>query len=143
MAEFARWLKDLGVPWPANLWAGTSVTTSPTRSRIADLVEVSAAVRFLSVEPQIEDIDLAGRLDGIHWVIQGGESGTGSRRFDVEWADRMREQCKGAGVAYFLKQLGSVAFEIGQPYPMRHPHGGDWTEWYERLRVREFPAIEM
>jgi protein gp37 len=140
MAEFARWLEDLGVPWPANLWAGTSITRTTTLSRVALLLEVPAAVRFLSVEPQLEDIDLSEHLDDIQWIIQGGESGVDPRPFHVEWADRMREQCQDAGVAYFLKQLGSVAFEGGEPYPMRHAHGGDWDEWPERLRVREFPV---
>jgi len=149
MAEFARWLEELGVPWPPNLWAGTSITTAGTLGRVKQLLEVPASVRFLSVEPQIEDIDLADHLDGIHWVIQGGESGKSKdedkvpRRFDVEWADRMREQCGEAGVPYFLKQLGSVAFENGERLDLRHGHGGDWNEWHERLRVREFPAIEM
>jgi protein gp37 len=143
MAEFATWLEKLGVSWPANLWAGTSITTSLTQSRIAELVKVPATVRFLSVEPQIEDIDLEGRLDGIHWLIQGGESGQGARRFDVEWADRLRQQCQDAGVAYFMKQLGAAAFENGEPHDLRHGHGGDWSEWHERLRVREFPVIEV
>ena len=141
MAKFARWLEDMGVPWPPNLWAGTSVTDTDTLSRVRQLLEVPAAVRFLSVEPQIEDIDMSGHLAGIGWVIQGGGSGSESSRFDVEWADRMREQCRAAGVPYFLKQLGTVAFENGEPLPLRHYHGSDWAEWHERLRVREFPDV--
>jgi len=141
MAEFARWLEGLGVTWPPNLWAGTSVTTTDTLSRVTQLLEVPAAVRFLSVEPQLEDLDMSRHLDGIHWVIQGGGSGTGATRFDVEWADRMRGQCQEAGVPYFLKQLGSVAFENGERLRLRHPHGSDWSEWAERLKVREFPDV--
>lgn len=142
MAEFARWLDDLGVQWPENLWAGTSITTARTRSRIRSLMNVPAAVRFLSVEPQLEDIDLDGRLDGVHWVIQGGESGSEARQFDLEWADRTREQCQAAGVAYFMKQLGNDPHENGVPIEVRGRHGGDWDKWpYDRLRVREFPEV--
>ena len=142
MAEFARWLEGMEVPWPENLWVGTSITRTPTLKRIDQLLEVPAAVRFLSVEPQFEDIDLEGRLDGIHWVIQGGGSGNVQIPFHIEWVDRMREQCKDSGVAYFLKQLGKAPFENNVRLKLRHGHGSDWSEWpHERLRVREFPVI--
>ena len=75
MAEFADWLRQRGLSWPPNLWAGTSLTTNGSRPRISELRKVRATVQFLSVEPQIKEIDLAGRLKDIHWVIQGGESG--------------------------------------------------------------------
>lgn len=143
MAEFDRWLEDMGVPWPENLWAGTSLTTNVSRSRIGSLTKVRAKVRFLSVEPQHEDIDLAGRLDGIHWVIQGGESGVGAEAFDIEWADKMRRQCEQAEVAYFMKQLGANVKDYGVPIRLRDRHGGDWSEWDERLKVRDFPAIQL
>ena len=75
-------------------------------------------------------------------MIQGGESGSEARRFDLEWADRMREQCQEAGVAYFMKQLGNDPYENGEPIDVRGRHGGDWDKWpYGRLRVREFPEI--
>jgi protein gp37 len=147
MAEFAVWLEEQGVSWPPNLWVGTSLTTEGTRSRINDLVRVPADVRFLSVEPQIEDMDLAGHLNEIHWVIQGGESGKSNkpsekpRPFHVEWADRIRRQCRQAEVPYFLKQLGAVAYEKGNRLKLKDSHGGDWSEWDDRLKVREFPAI--
>ncbi len=141
MAEFAVWLADMNESWPSNLWAGTSLTTNGTRSRIAPLLKVPAEVRFLSVEPQIEDIDLTGYLGGIYWVIQGGESGNDARPFEVEWADKMRRQCEDADVPYFLKQLGASAYEHGEPIELKDGHGGDWIEWDERLRVRQFPRF--
>ncbi len=142
MAKFARWLDDLGVTWPENLWAGTSITTAKSRSRIRSLVKVPAKVRFLSVEPQLEEIDLEDQLDGIDWVIQGGESGSEARRFDLEWADLMREQCQTAGVAYFMKQVGNDPYENSEPIDIRGRHGGDWDKWpYDRLRLREFPVV--
>ena len=143
MAKFARYLEGLDVPWPRNLWAGTSITTQDTLSRAKQLLEVPADVRFLSVEPQDEDIDLDGQLEGIHWVIQGGESGPEARRFDLEWADRMREQCRSAGVPYFLKQLGKERYENGARIKLLDSHGGDWSEWPERLKVREVPKTDV
>ena len=77
MAKFSSWLKGLGITWPENLWAGTSVTTQVTTSRIDSLLKVGdeRTIRFLSVEPQIEPIDLRVWLPKLDWVIQGGESG--------------------------------------------------------------------
>lgn len=141
MSKFACWLDNLEIEWPPNLWIGTSITLSNTMWRIADLIQVPAAIRFLSIEPQIDDIDLAGHLDGIHWVIQGGESGAGAREFKLEWADSVRMQCHRDDVAYFLKQLGANATYKGQPVSCMDSHGGDWHEWPHWLgRYREFPV---
>lgn len=72
---------------------------------------------------------------GINWVIVGGESGPGARPFDIAWARSIRDQCKSAGVACFVKQLG--AKPIGAK--LQDAKGGDPTEWPEDLRVREIP----
>ena len=101
-------------PWP-NVWLGTTVEDQQrARERIPHLLSVPAAVRFLSCEPLLEQIDLTPWLfpDGrpvVDWVIIGGESGAGARRFDVAWALRLVKQCKAAGVraAPFVKQLGA------------------------------------
>lgn len=159
MAEFARWLAaDCGCDWPENVWAGTSVTSRKTLKRVDYLTEVPAAVRFLSLEPLWERVDLL-ELHGdgvptfpdVQWVIAGGESHQGehrARRFDLAWARSLRDQCKEANVPYFLKQLGSDPTD-GPLYPgesklravsLRDSHGGDWGEWPEDLKVREFPA---
>ena len=80
---------------------------------------------------------------GIDWVVQGGESGPRARPFNVAWADALREECAAAGVAYFLKQLGSCPMGLGHsrsgPAP-RHPKGGDPEEWPEQMRVRQWPS---
>jgi len=77
-----------------------------------------------------------GQASGIHWVIVGGESGPGARRMDVRWAENLLDQCQCAGVAIHVKQFGSVlAREMG----FRDRKGGDWTEWPEPLRIREYP----
>ena len=75
--------------------------------RIADLQAAPAAVRFLSVEPLLEDI---GRLplEGISWVIVGGESGPGARPMKEDWVLSIQEQCAEAGVPFFFKQWGGV-----------------------------------
>jgi len=89
------------------------------------------------------DVGDAGcRLD---WIIIGGESGPGARTFDVAWARNTVMQCRDAGVACFVKQLGSKPGQerdtIGDwhPWLLVDRKGGDMAEWPEDLRVREFP----
>lgn len=93
--------------WPQNVWMGVSVEDARVLHRIADLQDVPAAVRFLSLEPLIGPLD-ALPLDGIHWVIVGGESGPRARPMRREWVDAIFEQCRAAGVPFFFKQWGGV-----------------------------------
>jgi protein gp37 len=91
-----------------HIWWGVSVEDKKYGlPRIDDLRDARAAVRFLSVEPLLEDI---GRFDlaGIHWVIVGGESGPGARPMKREWVISVRNQCRAAGVPFFFKQWGGV-----------------------------------
>ena len=90
---------------PDNLWLGVSVEDRRRLRRIAPLREVRAKVRFLSVEPLLEDLGPI-KLAGIHWVIVGGESGHRGRPMRSEWAESVMRQCKDAGVAFFFKQWG-------------------------------------
>jgi protein gp37 len=90
-------------PWTPNIWMGTSVEDRRVLSRIDHLRECEAAVRFLSAEPLLGPLE-ALDLDGIHWVIVGGESGPGHRGMDHEWARHIRDECIQAGVAFFYKQ---------------------------------------
>lgn len=64
-------------------------------------------MRFLSIEPLLEDLGPIN-LEGIHWVIVGGESGAGARPMEKEWVLAIRDQCQQAGVAFFFKQWGGV-----------------------------------
>lgn len=92
---------------PTNVWLGVSVEDGRYGvPRIAELRRVHAAVRFLSIEPLLEDL---GPLDlaGMHWVIVGGESGHGARPMRPEWAERVRQQAQAQGVAFFFKQWGA------------------------------------
>ena len=143
MVKFSEWLTSRGLSWPVNLWAGTSVTTQATTSRIRHLLEVGddQTIRFLSAEPQIEVIDLEESLPKLSWVIQGGESGTQARPFDLDWAVAMLADCKKHRVPYFLKQLGSRVVRGGEKLGFGNGHAGDWSEWPSALRVREFPKL--
>lgn len=96
-------------PWPLpNVWMGVSVEDRKYGlPRIEHLRRIPAAVRFLSVEPLLEDLGTVD-LSGIHWVIVGGESGAGARSMAREWVTSLREQCAAAGVKFFFKQWGGV-----------------------------------
>jgi protein gp37 len=145
MAEFSLWLEGQGVEWPANLWAGTSITTQATTSRIKSLLKVgtSSTIRFVSVEPQIESIDLEQWLPELSWVIQGGESGQDARPFDVEWAEEIAGQCGSHGTSYFLKQLGSNVVRNGNKMVFGDRHAGNWTQWPVDLRIRQMPVAKL
>ena len=75
--------------------------------RIKHLQQAPAAVRFLSIEPLLEDLGEID-LEGIHWVIVGGESGAGARPMQKEWVLSLRDQCERAEVPFFFKQWGGV-----------------------------------
>lgn len=93
--------------WPPNVWIGVSVENQHWADhRIPALLEVPANVRFLSVEPLLQEVNLNRYLDGIDWVIVGGESGPQARPMDVEWVRKLRESCNEAGVSFFFKQWG-------------------------------------
>jgi protein gp37 len=93
------------LPWAENIWIGTSVENRRVIRRVAELVSVPAAVRFLSCEPLIGPLDNLP-LKGIHWVIVGGESGPRARPMQAEWALSVLRQCRAAGVPFFFKQWG-------------------------------------
>jgi protein gp37 len=91
-----------------HIWWGVSVEDRKYGlPRIADLQAAPASVRFLSVEPLLEDLGKIP-LEGISWVIVGGESGPGARPMKEAWVVSVREQCKAAGVPFFFKQWGGV-----------------------------------
>ena len=90
------------------IWWGVSVEDRKYGfPRIADLQATPAAVRFLSIEPLLEDLGQLP-LEGIAWVIVGGESGPGARPMNESWVLSIREQCEQANVPFFFKQWGGV-----------------------------------
>ncbi|ABU56459.1 DUF5131 family protein [Roseiflexus castenholzii] len=93
--------------WTPNIWMGVSVENQRVQHRIHDLQTVPAHVRFLSCEPLLGPLnDLP--LDGIHWVIVGGESGPGARPMRKEWVLSILDQCRRAQTPFFFKQWGGV-----------------------------------
>ena len=95
------------LPWPEQVWLGVSVESKGYVHRIDVLRETDAAVKFLSLEPLLGSLPELN-LDGIDWVIVGGESGPGARRMDGDWARDIRDQCLAAGVPFHFKQWGGV-----------------------------------
>jgi len=93
--------------WPGNVWMGVTVEQSDYKSRIDYLCLTDAAVKFLSIEPLLDDL---GELDlfGIDWVIVGGESGPGARPMQAEWVRAIRDQCLHRQVPFFFKQWGGL-----------------------------------
>lgn len=91
-----------------NIWWGVSVEDKRFGlPRVVELRKAPASTRFLSIEPLLEDVGKLD-LDGIHWVIVGGESGHGARPMRAEWVRSIRDQCARAGVSFFFKQWGGV-----------------------------------
>jgi protein gp37 len=117
------------LPWPSNVWMGVSVEDQKATNRIAALVGTPACVKFISIEPLIGPIDDL-RLDGIDWVIVGGESGPGARRMEKAWIEAIFAKCLSDGVAFFFKQWGKREFNVNQDDPTiakthpRHAKGG-------------------
>jgi len=102
MLELSR---DL--PWPENVWMGTSVESRKYYERVRLLQKSPARTRFLSCEPLLGPLPRLP-LKGIHWVIVGGESGPGSRPMQGSWVLDIKGQCASKGVPFFFKQWGGV-----------------------------------
>lgn len=117
-----------------HIWWGTSVENRKYGlPRIEDLRSAPATVRFLSVEPLLEDLgDI--NLEGIHWVIVGGESGPGARTMNAAWVNSIMEQCRIAGVPFFFKQWGGVR----KKQAGRELNGRTYDEFPRILRT-DFP----
>jgi protein gp37 len=179
----SRYEEVTSCDWPLpNVWLGMSVENQHfADERIPMLLQTPAAVRFISAEPLLEALDLKpflswriqtdgwnGRTEhfaelpaeggtrGLDWVIVGGESGPGARPFNLAWASSIVGQCKSAGIACFIKQLGKMPYEgSASPYTsgpearncrlyeldIDKGHGGNPVEWPADLRVREFPTV--
>lgn len=137
-------IDTMPVPLPENVWLGATVVNQEEADRdVPKLLAVPARVRFLSIEPMLGPVDLhvpwgglrtnvlqgwSAPEHGIHWVIAGGESGRGARPAHPDWFRSLSEQCRAAGVAFFMKQMGG------------HPDKRASMEQFPpELRVQEFP----
>lgn len=96
---------DAKLPWAPHIWMGVSVENQNYVHRIDALRQTHAAIKFLSIEPLLGPVK-GLNLDGIHWVIVGGESGRKCRTMKEEWVRSIRDQCLDANVAFFFKQWG-------------------------------------
>jgi protein gp37 len=118
--------------WPAHIWLGVSVENQRFTSRIRYLKQTPALVRFLSVEPLLSPVNLqSSMLDGIHWVIVGGESGPRARPVKPEWVSKIREQCEKQQVPFFFKQWGAYdpsGKRVGKKVAGRILDGRTWDE---------------
>lgn len=111
------------LPWPENVWIGVSIENRRWVERADYLRRVPAAVRFISAEPllgPLDDLD----LDGIDWLIAGGESGHRHRPVKAEWVRDLRDLCQAEDVAFFLKQWGGRTPKAGG----RLLDGVEWSE---------------
>lgn len=137
-----------------NAWLGTSIENQEyADERLPELLRVPAAIHFASAEPLLGPIDIRGKdaqgsaldpYEGDHkldWLIVGGESGRGARSMQIQWAESLMDQCKSAGVAFFMKQFGSKPETNNLPIIVAKK-GGDPAEWPEYLRIREFPQVQ-
>lgn len=140
-----------------NVWLGATVVNQEEVDRdIPKLDLFRSRVRWLSIEPQLEPIDLGPWLDRgatadngrrefepfVDWVITGGESGPHARPYDMNWARRLIRQCKESNVPCFVKQLGAKPYEADSAFiwQLEDAKGGDPAEWPDDLQVQEFPA---
>jgi protein gp37 len=117
-------LRYPGKSVPEHIWIGASIESASKKSRVRHIQAANALVRFLSLEPLLGPI---GKLDleGIHWVIVGGESGPRARPMLVEWAREIRDQCEVARVPFFFKQWGGLRPKSGG----RLLDDREWSNW--------------
>lgn len=119
--------------WPANVWMGVSVENQRWTSRIAYLKSTPAQVKFLSCEPLLGPLTLD--LDGLDWIIVGGESGHRARPMQLDWARSIRDQSVNAGVPFFFKQWGAhdeAGIRRGKKASGRMLDGQVWNEMPEK-----------
>jgi protein gp37 len=117
------------ITWPDNVWMGVSIERADYTFRIDDLRQIEARVRFLSIEPLLGPIPNLN-LEGVDWVIVGGESGPGARPMRKSWVRDIRGQCRKSGVPFFFKQWGGVfKNRMG-----RELDGRTWDEMPQRNR---------
>ena len=139
----------------SHAWLGTSIGSQKSIQRLRDLVTpIQPGIKFLSLEPMHGAIDLPLEefvdeghkvKDLIDWVIVGGESGndTGKYRYrpcELEWIEHIVKQCQDAGIAVFVKQLGTY---LSKQLKLSDRHGGNIDDFPSTLQIREFPKVPL
>ncbi len=126
------------LPWPRNVWMGVTVETNDFLNRVDLLRQTRAKVKWISAEPllgPLPDLD----LEGIDWMVIGGETKKGAREMEEQWALDIVSKCQSARVPVHMKQMGAV-------WAKKHNLKGDMAAkrdmslWPAQLRVREYPT---
>lgn len=125
------------LPWPSNVWMGVSAENAANVWRTDQLRRVPAAVRFVSAEPLLGSLEGLS-LDGLQWVIAGGESGPGARPLDLDWVRGLRDHCLEADVAFFFKQVGGRSPKAGG----RQLDGRTWDQMPHRPECAQPVTID-
>jgi protein gp37 len=109
LTKRAAHLEELSssLPWGENIWMGVTVENPDYKERIDSLRRSGAYVKFLSLEPLLGDVGVLN-LEGIDWVIVGGESGPKARPIKASWVRNIQKQCKKQNVSFFFKQWGGI-----------------------------------
>lgn len=125
--------RDFDGELPDNVWLGASIVVQSEADRdIPKLLDIQAAIHWLSMEPLIEQVKIDPEMmERLDMVVVGGESGAGARHFDLSWARDLLEQARNGQTAFHFKQMSQADYPIGYDDPQNFP---------EDLRVREFPA---
>lgn len=131
MLRYCNTYTQRNIHMPNNLWLGVTVEDNDNLSRIDDLLRINAAVRFISFEPLLENVDIAVNTywddpsAGIHWVIIGCETGKKRRKTKLKWIENIVNQCSVAGIPVFIKQA-----EInGKIVKMPEINGKIWAQF--------------
>ena len=121
---------------PKNVWLGVTVENKKSKNRIDVLRKIDATIRFLSLEPLLEDL---GELDlsNIHWAIVGGESGNKARPMDKEWAVNIKNQCLEQNTKFFFKQWGTWGSDNIKRSKKANGRLLEGEEW------NEYPVLEL
>lgn len=123
-----------------NVWIGCTVEDQAAADkRLASFREIPAVVRFVSYEPALGPVGWTPWLGFASWLIVGGESGPKARPFQIQWARDTVRTCRDAGIAPFVKQMGSRPMIGGEARVYFTGKGDDPTEWPAYIRVQEFP----
>ena len=133
--------------WPSNVWLGVSVERQKeAERRVPLLAGIPAAIRFISAEPLLGELNLVQWLSSLQWVIAGGESGPNARPMNPGWARSLRDQCVAAGVPFFFKQWGEHDERLVRVGKQRAGHVLDGREWQQMPTPDEAPvqmALEL
>ncbi len=124
------------LPWPENVFMGVTVETADYTFRIEHLRQIAAAIKFISFEPLLGSIGKID-LDGIDWVIVGGESGPGARPMNKQWVVDIRDRCLAANIPFFFKQWGGV----NKKKNGRTLEGRIWNQMPQLRNLREHASV--